>query len=614
MKHRKRIKKVAKKHIKQHYWMFVVVCLLTAYLGVEFGFTMNALDITTVEYREPEAGEEIPENGGMIVKNKGALDVWEKLLLGQHEEGKETAQQLEKEAILQSEDANPIFGRSRGVFASAVNAISSGSFFVTIVAAISNMIGSRNVAVLLLLVLGLLLSFSLWFFITNTVLVMSRRIFLEGRTYESVPMRRFLFLLRVKKWTKASWTMFVTYLFQFLWMLTVVGGIVKYYSYFMVPYIVAENPNIKALDAITLSRKMMYGHKWECFLLQLSFIGWDLLGILTLGLSNIFYANPYKICTYSEYYTELREKAREMKVENANLMNDRYLFEKAEDEVILAIYADVLEIMEKPEVYPEASKGLEGFFCKALGIILRNTKADKEYEQYEAEQSRIHELIKEAKGQEYPGRLSAFSEEEKRKRVETIHYMRHYTIWSLIMLFFGFSLIGWMWEVSLHLISDGIFVNRGVLHGPWLPIYGSGGILILTILHKLRKYPALEFIGIVVLCGAVEYGTSYYLEIAHNGKKWWDYSGYFLNLNGRICAEGLLVFGLGGMAIVYFLAPLLDNHIKRMAPKILVPICLSLLLVFAGDQIYSRKNPNTGQGITDYQSRQEISFKSCFRS
>ena len=59
--------------------------------------------------------------------------------------------------------------------------------------------------------------------------------------------------------------------------------------------------------------------------------------------------------------------------------------------------------------------------------------------------------------------------------------------------------------------------------------------------------------AIVVLCGVVEYFTSYYLEVTQ-GKKWWDYSGYFLNLNGRICAEGLLVFGVGGMAIVYALA------------------------------------------------------------
>ena len=167
----------------------------------------------------------------------------------------------------------------------------------------------------------------------------------------------------------------------------------------------------------------------------------------------------------------------------------------------------------------------------------------------------------------YPSRLDPIPEMAKRQKVETVHYMRHYTVWSLILLFFIFSCIGWVWEVSLHLVNDGEFVNRGVLHGPWLPIYGSGGVLILTVLNKFRKNPAAEFVAIVVLCGVVEYFTSYYLEVTQ-GKKWWDYSGYFLNLNGRICAEGLLVFGVGGMAIVYALAPVLDNFIRRQKLKV----------------------------------------------
>ena len=179
--------------------------------------------------------------------------------------------------------------------------------------------------------------------------------------------------------------------------------------------------------------------------------------------------------------------------------------------------------------------------------------------------------------------------------------MRHYSVWSLVMLFFIFSFTGWVWEVSLHLVNDGAFVNRGVLHGPWLPIYGSGGVLILVVLNRLRINPAAEFAGIVVLCGCVEYFTSYYLELTHNGQKWWDYTGYFLNLHGRICAEGLLVFG-GGMAIVYVAAPLLDNIIRKVQTRKLIPVCLLLLCVYAADTLYSSKHPNTGEGITDYQS------------
>ena len=73
------------------------------------------------------------------------------------------------------------------------------------------------------------------------------------------------------------------------------------------------------------------------------------------------------------------------------------------------------------------------------------------------------------------------------------------SFWPMVMIFFTMSLTGWLWEVCLHLISDGSFVNRGFLHGPWLPIYGSGSILILTLLHKLRKKPLLEFLAIILL-------------------------------------------------------------------------------------------------------------------
>ena len=71
-------------------------------------------------------------------------------------------------------------------------------------------------------------------------------------------------------------------------------------------------------------------------------------------------------------------------------------------------------------------------------------------------------------------------------------------------------------------------------------------------------------------------------------------------MNGRICAEGLLVFMLGGMAIVYALGPVIDNQLRKTNKKILVTICSILLLLFACDMVYSSKHPNMGKGITDY--------------
>lgn len=171
------------------------------------------------------------------------------------------------------------------------------------------------------------------------------------------------------------------------------------------------------------------------------------------------------------------------------------------------------------------------------------------------------------------------------------------SFWPMVMIFFTMSLTGWLWEVCLHLISDGCFVNRGFLHGPWLPVYGSGSVMILVLLRKLRKRPLLEFLAIILLCGCIEYFVSWFLEQAYGGMRWWDYSGYFLNLNGRICVEGLLAFGLGGMAIVYGFGPLLDRLFRRIPKKILVPVCLVLIFIFCADLIWSGRNPNLGTGI-----------------
>ena len=208
-------------------------------------------------------------------------------------------------------------------------------------------------------------------------------------------------------------------------------------------------------------------------------------------------------------------------------------------------------------------------------------------------------IKEEVEGNQYPTRLFTIPEENKRVILSRLDPARDYTIWSLILMFFIFSCIGWLWEVSLHLITDGVFVNRGAMHGPWLPIYGSGGILILTLLKKFRDKPYLCFILIFVLCGFLEYTTSYVMEM-NTGLKWWDYSGYFLNLDGRICAEGLCVFGIGGMAFIYVLAPVFDNMIAKIKPMMLRVMCVFLLMLFGIDMVYSHYVPNVGEGITDY--------------
>lgn len=103
----------------------------------------------------------------------------------------------------------------------------------------------------------------------------------------------------------------------------------------------------------------------------------------------------------------------------------------------------------------------------------------------------------------------------------------------------------------------------------------------------------------MVVCGVVEYSTAWYLETFKH-TKWWDYTGYFLNLHGRICAEGLLVFGLGGCMFIYVLGPLLNNLYAKVPARVKNRLCAVLLAVFLVDFAYSSFVPNTGEGITDY--------------
>ena len=76
----------------------------------------------------------------------------------------------------------------------------------------------------------------------------------------------------------------------------------------MLPYILAENPSIGAKEAITLSRKMMKGHKWELFKMDLSFLGWFILAVFTFGLSEVLWSDPYQHQTNANLYLTLKNQ------------------------------------------------------------------------------------------------------------------------------------------------------------------------------------------------------------------------------------------------------------------------------------------------------------------
>ena len=105
-------------------------------------------------------------------------------------------------------------------------------------------------------------------------------------------------------------------------------------------------------------------------------------------------------------------------------------------------------------------------------------------------------------------------------------------------MFFIFSFTGWVWEVIYIGFTEGVVAKRGMLHGPWLPIYGVGGVLILLLLSRFKENPPLVFILAVLLCGSIEYSTGVAIEMIFRCR-WWDYSTKFMNLNGGSVSKDL---------------------------------------------------------------------------
>ena len=104
----------------------------------------------------------------------------------------------------------------------------------------------------------------------------------------------------------------LTWIFTFLWsLLLIIPGIIKTYAYSMTNYILVDDPNIEANAAITKSRKMMKGHKGKLFLLDLSFIGWYLLGLLCLGIG-VFWVAPYHEVAKAHFYEELKAESEKV--------------------------------------------------------------------------------------------------------------------------------------------------------------------------------------------------------------------------------------------------------------------------------------------------------------
>lgn len=154
------------------------------------------------------------------------------------------------------------------------------------------------------------------------------------------------------------------------------------------------------------------------------------------------------------------------------------------------------------------------------------------------------------------------------------------------LLFMTYACFGWCMEVVGKLIQYRKFINRGFLIGPYCPIYGYGALLITFLLKKYTNDPITLFIMVILVCGILEYLTSYFMEKIFHAR-WWDYSQKKFNINGRVCLDTIIPFGLLGIFIMYVSNPFLIEKIETLPELALNIIFWILLIIYIVDNIVS---------------------------
>lgn len=450
----KKIKKQAKANLKHNYFKNILIVFICSVL-LAGGIKLSSKNIFHIDFSKVS----FPKSGNIqifeSVKGKSNSEIIDEFVNKIVEENRPTQQNEKK--------------YTKGVLAVVINELTSTRILLFNVMDSINKIFGGKILLAVMIIVANILYFILRIVFAEPLIIGKDRYFLEKRRYLETDIDRIFYVYKKKRVLKIVGILLLKNLYLLLWNLTIIGGMIKHYEYAMVQYVLAENPNLKRKEAFALSKELTDGNKWNLFLMDVSLIGWGVLGLLTFNLTNILFTNAYKETIYCEIYAEFREK----KKAKLSLLKDDLLF------------------IESPVqgIYPEKKK--------------------KSFTSY-------------------------------------IDFEKDYSLISYILFFFTFSIFGYLYEVILFYFTNGVFVNRGTFYGPWLPIYGFGGIAIIALLKKFRKKPWKMFVASCILCGIIEYGTAWFLETFRN-QRYWDYTGHFMNLQGRICLEGLIVFGLGGM-------------------------------------------------------------------
>ena len=404
---------------------------------------------------------------------------------------------------------------------------------------IQNSLKRPDLIVTSFLTLGVIFSLLYKFFISNLLIVGEKRFFVESYNYEDTNISKIFFLYKLRYLANPSWVMFCYTLFQKLWDLTIIGGIIKHYEYSMISCILAENPKISQKNAFFLSKQLTKGNKWKLFLLDCSFLGWELLSLFTLGILDILYVRPYKMNCKASLYLFLRRNYVLSRAPKYEQLNDSYLEHvPSEDELLIS---------------------------KAL------------YDDSEGPYTKISYFAP----YQYP--VFLFSVQPPIAAVKSpVNPAQNYDFLSYVFLFHAFSIFGWLLEIISELLSCGTLENVTLRTLPWLPLYGICGLLILLLLKKYIKKPATMFIINFIVYTVLDYLIQLFLDLGF-GIELPKYHSYLAFMNGEAYLGDGAVFALLGCAFFYYFAPRWNSLFMQLKKWMRISICILLTAIFVFD-------------------------------
>ena len=177
--------------------------------------------------------------------------------------------------------------------------------------------------------------------------------------------------------------------------------------------------------------------------------------------------------------------------------------------------------------------------------------------------------------------------------------MKERKIWDTLCRYFIYfmlySILGWCYEVFLEVVVYRWgFSNRGVLFGPYCPVYGFGALFFLILLYPMLKnldakkrilYIPVIFLSCMIIATTLELITSYILEYLTGGWPWQTYVDYKINFQGRIALSPSLRFGLGGVVFLYLLQPVFERICDALDSSRVKKIALVMMILLAADCI-----------------------------